>query len=430
MQKNNFIESLFRFLKAEKYVLLKWLGKDISHLPEDSDLDILVTEEVAKKIGRFIEQTKEINKVKKEERSGVTHFYLYFEKGDFLQIDLLFKFVRKELIYLPNEIIFKNNIKINNIKTCTRSLVFEHVLLFNFLNYSGLPDKYFTYFNSLSANKQEELISHFNQKYGTNFKNIVDTTSFTTANRATIINYLGQLEENSFANKVRNGVNHLKSVGKSLKESNGQIITFSGVDGAGKSTIIKDVLHLLGGKYRKNVVVLRHRPSLLPIISAWRYGKKKAEEKSVARLPRQGNNKNNLSSLFRFGYYYLDYLLGQFYVWAKYLLRGYIVLYDRYYFDFIVDGKRSNISLNESLPKNLYPFIAKPKLNFFLYADADTILKRKKELAPETIKSLTRKYRSLFKELSTQRKEVYLDIENIDRKTTLHTILEHYIKIA
>ena len=178
------------------------------------------------------------------------------------------------------------------------------------------------------------------------------------------------------------------------------------------------------------MVVLRHRPSILPIISAWRYGKKNAEQRSVNRLPRQGENKNTLSSYFRFGYYYFDYLLGQIYIWAKYLLRGYIVLYDRYYFDFIIDGKRSNIDIPSGVSKHLYWFVKKPELNFFLYADAETILKRKKELSPSVIEYLTNQYQQLFNEFSTKHKGVYLDIENINRQKTLHTIINHYVKLA
>ena len=61
-----------------------------------------------------------------------------------------------------------------------------------------------------------------------------------------------------------------------------------------------------------------------------RYGKAKAESNTRERLPRQGTNSSGLSSFFRFMYYYIDYILGQFYIYFKYTLRGYTVLYDRY----------------------------------------------------------------------------------------------------
>ena len=171
---------------------------------------------------------------------------------------------------------------------------------------------------------------------------------------------------------------------------------------------------------------------MLPILSAYRYGKKEAEARSAATLPRQGNNRSKWSSFLRFGYYYLDYLFGQIYVFCKYLLRSYIVLYDRYYFDFIVDGQRSNISIGDKVPRLLYRFIYKPQLNLFLYAHPDLILRRKQELTSETILDLTHKYQDLFKSLSDKEskgKPVYLAIENNIKEETLQTIFSNYKKL-
>lgn len=428
--KNNFIQSLFKTLQTEQYALLKWLRMDLSQLADTSDLDILVSTAVAQKIDLFVQTTNSITKVKKQQLAGVTHYYLYFGNGDFLQLDLLFKFVRKGLVYLSTKEVFNNVIIIKGIKTYTTALLFEHVLLFNCLNKSGLPLKYQQFFKKLPTVEQNAILHTFNTKYGTNYTHFAATTLFIPINRRIITRHLNSLPENSIFNKAINCLTYGQAVWQQLKGKNGRIITFSGVDGAGKSTIIEDSLCLLRGKYRKKVIVLRHRPSLLPIISAWKYGKQQAEQKSVERLPRQGNNNSKLSSSFRFSYYYLDYLLGQFYIQAKYLSRGYTVLYDRYYFDFIIDGKRSNINLSPTLPKFLYAFIAKPDLNFFLYADAPTIVKRKQELSISVINQLTTKYQLLFQDLATRHQGLYINIENIDRQDTLQTILNHYLKIA
>lgn len=428
--KKIFIKSLFTTLQSEEYILLKWLGEDITQLSDSSDLDILIAPVLEEKIANFIDNTTSIQKVKKTIRAGVSHYYLYFRNGDFLQIDLLLQFIRKDIAYLSVEDIFEHKIELNGIKTYDSNTLFEHVLLFNLLNKSGLPAKYNSYFNSLPQAEQLSILEKFNNKYGTNYQSFYSTTQYNKDNRTIILKYVNSLKENSFSKKVFNKVNYLKAIWRQMKDGSGQIITFSGVDGAGKSTIIKDVLYLLGGKYRKKVVVLRHRPSVLPIISAWKYGKLEAEQKSVASLPRQGKNKSKISSYLRFSYYYIDYLLGQFYIWVKYLLRGYTVLYDRYYFDFIIDGKRSNIDIAPSLPKFLYSFIAKPTLNFFLYADATTILKRKQELNAEVITTLTQSYQSLFQELAQRHSGKYLSIENIDKDATLQSILKQYIKVA
>lgn len=427
--KNTFIQQLFQHIANDQYVLLKWLGTDLKNLPEESDLDMLVEEDVAAKIAQFIQSTPDIELVKQEKKLDATHYYLHFKNGDFLQLDLLSQLMRKQLVYLPNTYIWKNVILINGIKACPKSIVFEHALLFNYLNYGGLTDKYYQYFSNLSAPQQMDLIEGFNKKYNTSFNSLFETTIFQQQQRAKLLQSVKKLKTNSLRNQFKYGRKYVNNCWSSLKVNRGQIITFSGVDGAGKSTIIQDTLNLIQGTFRKKVIVLRHRPSLLPIISAWRYGKKGAEQRSVERLPRQGTNNNQFSSLLRFSYYYIDYLIGQLYIWVKYVLRGYTVLYDRYYFDFIADGKRSNIQINKAIPKHLYQFLLKPELNIFLYADTATILARKQELAAKDIEELTTNYKTLFQELDQKHLGTYLAIENIKRQDTLKTIKQYFLHL-
>ncbi|MBL4669463.1 MAG: hypothetical protein JKY30_09415 [Flavobacteriales bacterium] len=124
-------------------------------------------------------------------------------------------------------------------------------------------------------------------------------------------------------------------------------------------------------------------------------------------------------------------MVGQVYVYFKYVLRGKIVLYDRYYFDFINDAKRSNIQLNRSFLKALYRLVFKPKLNFFLYADAETILARKKEMIAPEIDQLTILYKRLFGQMSKEYKgSHYTIIENKELDVTLDTIMKSYAKLA
>jgi len=426
-QKNIFITSLFSCIQKEDYVLLKWWGQDLETLPEGTDLDILVRPTAIEKIETLLQQTTDLKGFQKKEHIGVCHFFLYFKNGDFLQIDLLTQFIRKNIIYLKTEEVFASTRIINGIKTYSLEKLLEHVLLFNFLNYSGLPEKYIAFFNSLPTPQLEKLLHTLNEKYTTNFERLANT-QYHTKTRLTLKKHILQYKENRLTNRILHGFKFVNFSWRSLKVRNGGIITFSGVDGAGKSTILQDTLNLLENKFRKQVVVLRHRPSLLPILSAWRYGKVVAEKKSVERLPRLGNNSNTFSSLIRFSYYYLDYLIGQFYIWAKYIARGKVVLYDRYYYDFIIDSKRSNIKLPYALPKSLFTFLQKPNLNFFLYADADTILKRKKELPAKDIEELTKGYQSLFQEFTKKYQGKYIPIENIDRTATLSTIEDYFIQ--
>ncbi|MEO0900166.1 MAG: hypothetical protein AAFY71_27390 [Bacteroidota bacterium] len=220
---------------------------------------------------------------------------------------------------------------------------------------------------------------------------------------------------NQWFHKLVRRLSQFKDKGKKLPP----MISFSGVDGAGKSTLLDSFHELLEKKYRRRVVRLRHRPGLLPILSVWRYGKNKAHQRAKEGLPRQGNNQSTLSTTIRFTYYYLDYLLGYLIKVLPLRLKGNIILYDRYYFDFIADPRRTNLSNGASIFRKLYFFVPKVRANFLLYAPSDIILSRKKELSAEDIDELTDSYLSLFSSLSSRyREQSYQAIENIQIEET------------
>jgi thymidylate kinase len=204
------------------------------------------------------------------------------------------------------------------------------------------------------------------------------------------------------------------------------IITFSGVDGAGKTTILREFTGILETKYNKKVKELRHRPSLLPILSTIKHGRKQAEQKTMEVLPRTGGNKSKISSYIRFFYYLMDYVLGQWIIYFKYTRRGFIVIYDRYYFDFINDPQRTNINLDSSFIKFFYRLVFKPQLNIFLYAPPEIILSRKQEMDEKSIINLTEKYLNLFSNLSGNSVNKYCCIENIRKDKTMAIIEKEF----
>jgi thymidylate kinase len=125
-------------------------------------------------------------------------------------------------------------------------------------------------------------------------------------------------------------------------------------------------------------------------------------------------------SAIRFAYYFLDYFVGQFVVFWRHTMRGEVVIYDRYYFDFIVDPRRTNLRLNPHAVEFLYRWLLKPDLNFFLFASADAILGRKRELPRDVVEELTRRYGQLFNRLQRRsRGPRYHVVENVDLQATL-----------
>lgn len=421
-QRTVFIQELFEHLKNEEYLLLKFTENNLSEIDENSDLDIFLSKKKWELIKWFAAHHATITDMKTHRQSSMSQLFLFFEDGGFLQIDGLFQLIRKNMVYLSPTELLENRVTKSGVKTYSDFNLFQHLVLFNQLNFAGLPEKYVTYFEEMDKVAFSEILEKFNQKYNCTFTSIQQFGKFEESLRQSILKKVKTLPANNWMARQKNNFAYLSDSIKNLKNQRGFLISFTGVDGAGKSTILEETRQMLTKKFRKKTVVIRHRPSLLPILSSYKYGKAGAEKRAASRLPRQGKNQSQFKSLLRFSYYFADYIVGRSYVFFKYQMRNYIVLYDRYYFDFIVDMKRTNLEMDSAIPKSLYRFVQKPKLNFFLYAPAEIILARKKELTPEAITSLTTNYKKLFEEFGKKYPQSYHSIRNIHMEETLNHI--------
>jgi thymidylate kinase len=424
-QRKIFVRSFFGFLENKRYTVLKSAGKSMHNLSRESDLDILLAKAELPATIAWINSYPGIEKLRYTRKSFMTTVQLFFSDQSFLSIDILQAFHRKSLEYIPAAEMLDHTEMVDGVRLLQPAYDYLYIYLFYHLNGSGIPAKYSSLFLHVDAEKEKAIFTLLHRKTGIQARELCATFAWSAHTQRELIDFLRRSRNNRPFLRLARWLHYVADSMSDLLRAKGMMLTFSGVDGAGKSTILGEMRELLQEKYRRKVVVLRHRPCLLPILSAWKYGKEAAEKKIVSSLPRKGNNQSRLSSLFRFGYYYADYLLGQLLIYAKYTLRGYVVLYDRYYFDFIVDGKRSNILLRPSFIRQLYRFVYKPQLNVFLYAAPEVILKRKQELTAGDITNLTQHYKTLFGRMGTQRQ--YICIENTDKQVTMEQIEQAYV---
>jgi thymidylate kinase len=387
---------VFDFLMPGDYAALKFPDIHPKSLSDYADVDLLMTKPLAKRLALYLQQHSLVEKVSLQEQSHMLSLLLVLKDGGVLAFDLIWQLKRKAVVFMNvSDAIRGSALNHFGIKVADHHFVRNYLRFFYGLNHSEIPGKHLHYFD-------EENLPAFSP--------------------AMLAQQAALLPDNhglpGFLNKLRYGLDLCRRIFR----KRGVIITFSGVDGAGKSTIIEHTKLELEKKWRKRVVVIRHRPSLFPILSAFSYGKKEAEQRAANTLPRQGGNKSLVSSALRFAYYYTDYLLGQFYIYVRHILAGHVVLYDRYYFDFINDSLRSNIILPKWLTKAGYKLLMQPHLNFFLYAQPSVILERKKELDAAAIEQLTSDYLGLFSELGSRSKDKYFPIENLQMQQTLSFI--------
>lgn len=412
-QRKLLILDTFDFLANINYACINFPNETPENLLPNSDIDICIRKKDFKKVLQYLENHSLTLYTLKEQKSFMCSVKVFLKDNSILTFDFIWKIRRKSLVLLNiNQVLANSEKNVFGIKQMSAYDLAKYIGLFYALNRAKIPEKYK---HHLSILKKSNLFLDYL---------LLENAGLDLIQRKQVRRFLKKEKANFFPFRFLNLWRYWRDKLKQISINKGFIVTFSGVDGAGKSTVIENVRFHLEKKLRKSVVVLRHRPSILPILSRWTKGKTKAMQEASEGLPHRGKNKSTIGSLLRFAYYYTDYLLGQFYVYFKYLSRGYVVLYDRYYFDFMVDAKRSNIKISPKISKFGYRFLLKPKLNFFLYADAETILQRKQELNKETVKELTENYLSLFEDLDKKRKLRYFPIKNITLEHTKNRILQ------
>lgn len=83
-----------------------------------------------------------------------------------MEIDLIYRFDRKGLIYLEAQPIL-DNAKVNQegIKVASNQHHFEYVMLFYMMNRAEVPFKYQNYFTAFSTEKRATVFSYLLEKY-------------------------------------------------------------------------------------------------------------------------------------------------------------------------------------------------------------------------------------------------------------------------
>ncbi len=432
IQRKAFIRYFFREVTNLRYALLKTLQDAMEELPQQSDIDMVVHHEDKAGIIDVIRKGPDIAQLHFHRKTYAVYISIYFNDGGYLKMDLIHRFDRKGILFLdPDKIIEEVYETQDGLKFAAHHHNFEYIMLFYLLNGVPVPQRYRDYFAGFTFEERAEIFTHVTSVYKVNINLLDELYETKTRFSKKIVGHVHRLPVNRGFLRMFHKARYAVDVFKDCFYHRGITVTFSGVDGAGKSTIIREVKEVLEKKYRQRTVVLRHRPSLLPILSSLVKGRREAERQSRERLPRQGTNRNFASSLLRFFYYYTDYLIGQYYVYFRYTLRGYTVLYDRYYFDFIIDARRSNIVLPRRFLRWCYSFIFKPQVNVFLFAPVEVIRERKNELSAMDIKTLSTEYHSLFSDLGRRKSTAkYLIINNTNIEHTISQVTQQCIRRA
>jgi hypothetical protein len=172
----------------------------------------------------------------------------------------------------------------------------------------------------------------------------------------------------------------------------GPHIALVGCDGVGKSTVLKALKESDVPLFTK-IEVKHSRPGLLPELNKLKvdYSRtKKLSDKSFQPRRTAGNFK-----WLRVIYYYIDYLVGYFLLDRVTLSRQSILVYDRYFLDFLVDPVRYGIKDNKGLSL-FYKYLPKPDRTILLWETPEKIYSRKQELTLQEIRNQLKTLEGLY----------------------------------
>ena len=169
-----------------------------------------------------------------------------------------------------------------------------------------------------------------------------------------------------------------------MSQNSSIIVSFMGVDGSGKSTLIELLKKKLKNKFRK-IKYIHLRPYLIFL------------DKSTVQANPHKSKKTwpILLNFFRILYWLIIYRFF-FYLFGN--NSNQLIIFDRYAHDLMIDPIRYKFNLPNRITKFILNFFPNPSLWIVLNAPIKVLEKRKKELPTKELKRQIRTYLNFAKQ--------------------------------
>lgn len=199
----------------------------------------------------------------------------------------------------------------------------------------------------------------------------------------------GELRKDVFRSqgekKIEGMVKNLVSRLHRLVKPAGFSIAVLGTDGSGKTTMINRIRPVLERAIHNELQYEHLRPNWLPALGV-AAGKREVGDGLPETNPHGQKPSGMLGSLVRLAYYTMDYAIGYWLKAFPYIVkRPHIVLFDRYFYDFLIDPRRMKINLPGWVMRLVLPIIPRPNLILCLGAEPEVIYQRKPETSLEEV---------------------------------------------
>lgn len=402
--KIEFIKALFEELNNQvNYTVLRGYDKIPNQIT--GDIDLLIDKKEYKKFLNILESLiiqYELNEIKRIDRHYVRMFRLFhIEVGASygLKIDIHFGEMWRGATYLTANNILEKKIAYKNIFIPSYEDQVAINLFQGLLGMGYVTEKRQNQLQNILPKVDDEKLLNLLAELTTksiseNLMTSLKNKDFVSINkqvkRIRKIVFIEALSNRPLTTSIDFSLFILKNMKYKIIYP-GAFIALIGPDGAGKSTAINNLTSIL------DQVIINGNSKVIPWKPAYlmRLAELK-KDKSLDSLPKSVKKRhipNKFSSFLRFSYYTLDYILGHLIQNRKILTsEGYIV-YDRYFYDYLIQPpERSFINMPRWI-KNIFSFfIPMPQVIIYFKATPSVLFSRKQEETMEELKELVRLY--------------------------------------